>query len=262
MEYFGFCKGISQMNMPDTIYSDMYEGYYAKFYDSLVKNDDFDIDFYQELSEEYGKEVLELACGSGRVLIPLLKRGLQIHGVDLSTHMIDILKAKCKKKNLTPEIYFGDMCTFKCNKKFDMVILSHISISLLESHQQRVQLFNNVYKFLLKEGGIFVFNFVDYSKKMHSSGELKPNYYFNPSKKAYTILFEKVDLELQKVFVNLYSEEVDSTGGIKRFVGSSCKNIITKESIDEILTDIGFTVVKEKNISTQEGLIKFYVLKK
>lgn len=260
--YFGFCDGIRKLNMPDITYMDMYDGYFAKFYDGVVRGDDYDIKLYRELAEEFGNNILELACGSGRVMIPLLREGCNVAGVDLSEDMLHILTEKCKANSLNPEIHLGDMCSFKCNKKFNIVILSHISICLLKGREQLEALFTNVYENLLEENGVFVFNFVEYSPKLFASGELPPKYYFNPAAKSYTILFEKVDLENKKVHVNLYSEEITKDNTVKRYVGTTCKNVISQQMIDEIIQNMNFCLIRQEGYNSKEGFIRFYFCKK
>ena len=53
-----------------------------------------DVDFYRELARESGGPVLELGCGTGRVLLELAAEGIQCTGVDLSEEMLDALRAK------------------------------------------------------------------------------------------------------------------------------------------------------------------------
>ena len=53
-----------------------------------------DVAFYVGLAKESGGPVLELGCGTGRVLIPTARAGIQITGLDLSEHMLDICRQK------------------------------------------------------------------------------------------------------------------------------------------------------------------------
>ncbi|MFA9377820.1 MAG: class I SAM-dependent methyltransferase [Lachnotalea sp.] len=260
MELFGFCKGIQKLNLDDVTYSDMYQGYFAKFYDSLVANDNFDLDIYEGMFQKENNKILELACGSGRILIPLLEKGYDIAGVDLSEDMLDILEKKCSMKNLNPILFKDDMCNFNNGIKYDTIILSHISISLLNSKLQE-ELFYNISNHLLKEGGIFIFNFTDFSSKLMKSEELKPHYYFNNRNQSFAILFEQVNLELKKVFVNLYSEKTEN-GKVKRYIGTSCKNIIDKNEINRFINALLLNLINDKCIETTEGFIRFYVLQK
>ena len=53
-----------------------------------------DAAFYKLLIDEVGGAVLEMMCGSGRVLIPLLRQGIDIHGVNCSHEML----VSCREK--------------------------------------------------------------------------------------------------------------------------------------------------------------------
>lgn len=56
----------------------------AKYYDGAyaAKQDLVDLPFYLELAEQSRGPVLEVACGTGRVLLPIARRGIEICGVD------------------------------------------------------------------------------------------------------------------------------------------------------------------------------------
>ena len=53
-----------------------------------------DVDFYEGLARATGGPVLELACGTGRIALPLAERGLDITGVDASDGMLAIAERK------------------------------------------------------------------------------------------------------------------------------------------------------------------------
>ena len=63
----------------------------APFYD--IEHDHFseDLDMYRNFAElSGGRKILELACGSGRVLLPLAQEGYELTGVDNSEKMLEI----------------------------------------------------------------------------------------------------------------------------------------------------------------------------
>jgi ubiquinone/menaquinone biosynthesis C-methylase UbiE len=67
----------------------------AEFYDlSYLEMRQTDIGFYVDLHRETGGSTLELACGTGRVLIPSARAGGAITGLDFSAAMLDV----CRKK--------------------------------------------------------------------------------------------------------------------------------------------------------------------
>src|SRR5205807_2917749 len=53
-----------------------------------------DLPLYVELAREQGGVVLDVACGTGRVLVPLAQAGNQVVGIDASPHMLDVVREK------------------------------------------------------------------------------------------------------------------------------------------------------------------------
>jgi SAM-dependent methyltransferase len=101
----------------------------AKYYDAAygVKSDLVDLPFYLDLALEAGGPVLEMGCGTGRVLLPIAREGIEIHGLDNSAPMLRVLKAHLASE--PPEVqrkvhlHQGDMRRFRTNKKFALVII-------------------------------------------------------------------------------------------------------------------------------------------
>jgi SAM-dependent methyltransferase len=101
----------------------------AKYYDGAyaAKLDLVDLPFYLDLAEQTGGPVLEIACGTGRVLLPIARKGIEICGVDNSLPMLEVLH-----RNLAREpqevcqritVHEGDMRTFRLNRKFPLVMI-------------------------------------------------------------------------------------------------------------------------------------------
>src|SRR5437016_650825 len=55
----------------------------GELYDIICQGLDYDIDFYAGLARAAKGPVLDIACGTGRVLLPLLQAGIEVDGVDL-----------------------------------------------------------------------------------------------------------------------------------------------------------------------------------
>jgi SAM-dependent methyltransferase len=100
----------------------------AKYYDHAYGAKDLkDLPFYLDLARRIGGPVLELACGTGRILLPIARQGIAIHGVDNSQPMLDALK-----KNLTREvkdvrelvsIFPGDLRSYRSPRTYPLVII-------------------------------------------------------------------------------------------------------------------------------------------
>jgi len=59
-----------------------------------------DIGFYLDYARNCGSPILELACGTGRVLVPLVEADCEVHGVDISENMLAVCRRKVEKKGL------------------------------------------------------------------------------------------------------------------------------------------------------------------
>ncbi|HEY9059126.1 MAG TPA: class I SAM-dependent methyltransferase [Pseudobacteroides sp.] len=260
MDYFGFCKGIKNLNLPNLKELDVYEGFFAEFYNKCA-NEKFDIDLYLSLANVYGSKVLELACGSGRVLIPLLENGHEATGLDLSQDMLNILQRKCIDKFENVKLVCANMAEYISEEKYDMVILSQGSLCLLKDNEDRIKIFRNTYK-NLRDGGLFVFNYIDSSFENITVGELKPKYFFSATQKSFIILTEKIWNDKSKSVINLYGEEITRTGEVYRYLGNTTKYLLSKSLIDIIISESGFTKIKDYTIEIPEGIMRFELLKK
>ena len=78
---------------------------YAEYYD-FDHDTKFDLEFYLEYARQCGGPILELACGTGRLAIPIAEAGFEIFGLDLSANMSPFAAQRSKVKTyLTMFIY-------------------------------------------------------------------------------------------------------------------------------------------------------------
>jgi ubiquinone/menaquinone biosynthesis C-methylase UbiE len=101
----------------------------AKYYDDAyaVKTDLVDLPFYVDLAKKAGGPVLEIGCGTGRVLLPIARQGIEIHGVDNSLPMLSVLRNHLKQESRevrqNVRLHRGDMRHIRLNKKYPLVIM-------------------------------------------------------------------------------------------------------------------------------------------
>jgi SAM-dependent methyltransferase len=97
-------------------------------YDLLFEGLDFDLGFYREmaLQQTAGGEpgpVLDLACGTGRVMLPLLEAGVDVEGVDLSRPMLERLREKARARGLAPRVHQVSMSAFELPRRFRVAMI-------------------------------------------------------------------------------------------------------------------------------------------
>lgn len=67
---------------------------FARYYDADYRHYDEDVDLMLSLADECGDPILELGCGTGRLLLPLVLQGHTITGVDISPALLAIAASK------------------------------------------------------------------------------------------------------------------------------------------------------------------------
>ncbi len=126
----------------------------ADLYDIYVPAT-FDIDFFVEETRKTSGEVLELMSGTGRVSVPLIKAGVKLTCVDLSSESNSILDRKLIEAGLHADVWRMDVLELELDKKFEMVIIPfHSFAHLTEPAQERVAL-HRIREHLLP-GGTFI----------------------------------------------------------------------------------------------------------
>jgi len=96
---------------------------------------------------------LEFAIGTGRVAIPLAERGVRVSGIELSTAMLEQLRAKAGDDDVP--VVVGDMATARVRGEFSVVYLVFNTISNLLTQAEQVDCFRNAARHLTP-GGRFV----------------------------------------------------------------------------------------------------------
>lgn len=84
-----------------------------------------DVAFFVEMALAAGGDVLEVACGTGRVLIPTARAGATVTGLDLSRGMLDVCRARLAAEpddvGRRVTLHEDDMCTFDLGRTFALV---------------------------------------------------------------------------------------------------------------------------------------------
>lgn len=129
----------------------------GRHYDALNGFLIADIPFYVEEARRSGGPVLEVACGTGRLAIPIAQSGVEIVGLDLSASMLAHARTKAKAAGVEIEFVEGDCRSFDLGRKFTLIFIAFNSMQHLHDHASLAALFASVRKHLA-EGGRFIFD--------------------------------------------------------------------------------------------------------
>lgn len=108
----------------------------AEYYD-VIYSDQLDVEFYLAEAKNARGPVLEVACGTGRILLRLLQEGIDASGIDLSPAMIDVLKRKAGAMGLQPDVHVANMADFRLGRKFNLIIVPYRSFLHLATEDER-----------------------------------------------------------------------------------------------------------------------------
>jgi SAM-dependent methyltransferase len=102
--------------------------------------------------------VLELGIGTGRIALPLQKKGVIVHGIDASAAMIQKLRSKPKGDKI--EVLNGSFAQFRLDKHFQLVYVVSNTFFCLLTQAEQVQCFRSVSEHLFPDGLFLIEAFV------------------------------------------------------------------------------------------------------
>jgi len=133
---------------------------FARFYDWTYEGMTEDIPFYLQAARDYGSPLLELACGTGRLTIPLARAGFTITGLDLSPEMLAIAQQKLDRE--PPEVRArlrlvqDDMCHFSLDEQFGLAFIPQSSLFHVHANEARASCLSRMHEHLAPEGAAII----------------------------------------------------------------------------------------------------------
>lgn len=88
-------------------------------------------DFYEAFAREARGPIHEPMCGTGRYLLGLLERGLDVSGSDASPHMLDACRAQAQRRHLTPSLSQQSLEALYCDRAPALLFIPSGSFGLL-----------------------------------------------------------------------------------------------------------------------------------
>ena len=133
---------------------------WSDIYDSLHSWLTDDISFYVEEATKSGGPVLELGCGTGRIVIPIAQAGISVTGLDLSETMLEMAHKKLSEpenRGLDIELVNANICDFSLNRLFKLIIIPFNGFLSLLTVEEEIKALENI-KQHLEPDGKFIFN--------------------------------------------------------------------------------------------------------
>jgi SAM-dependent methyltransferase len=115
-----------------------------------------DVDFWVEMAHESGGPVLEIGCGTGRVVLPIARAGIRITGLDLSPAMLSMCRQKLLHEPLSVrnrvQLVEGDMRRFDLDREFALVTTPFRPFQHLLSVEDQLECLQTIHRHLSSSG--------------------------------------------------------------------------------------------------------------
>jgi SAM-dependent methyltransferase len=134
--------------------SDFYD--YPDLYDALLPVR-AEVPFYADLARQQGGAVLELACGTGQITIPIAALGLPTVGLDYSLAMLDAARRRASAARASVAFVQGDMRDFAFGRDFKLIFVARNSLLHLLSTTELLAALKAIRRHLSPDG-VFAFD--------------------------------------------------------------------------------------------------------
>ncbi len=148
----------------------------AQLYDQFGPyRDRPDVKMFVKAALKSGGPVLEVGCGTGRVLLPTARAGIPITGLDLSEYMLDVCRDALKKESREVQervdLIQGDMRDFDLGRKFALVTTPFRPFQHLITTEDQIRCLENIHRHL-EPDGTFILDIFNPSLKHLSADDL------------------------------------------------------------------------------------------
>ena len=137
---------------------------YDAFYDSDGSWSSGDIEFYLDIARDTADDVLEIACGTGRIAVPLVEAGCRVTGVDISEGMLSVARRKAAalpadaRDRLT--LIQQDMTALDLDRRFGFAFIPARSFQHVLTPERQRQVLTEIHRHL-EPGGKFALHVFD-----------------------------------------------------------------------------------------------------
>jgi SAM-dependent methyltransferase len=227
----------------------------AAFYDSYSTGTEGDLPFYVEEARKAGAPVLELGCGTGRILIPTAEAGLTVTGLDRAPSMLAVARQKIARlddelqRRIT--LVEGDMRTFSLGKRFNLVMIPFRAFLHLLTVEDQRQALGRIREHLV-HGGHLVLNIFDprldvivIQQGLVGTAQKKMDEFVHPETGRRVVIWDTIqyDLERQVLEEERIFEEVDGDGKmVSRTYNTLILRFIYRYEMQHLLELCGFQV--------------------
>jgi SAM-dependent methyltransferase len=146
----------------------------AELHDAFwdAEDDASELRLMEDFLKSHPGPALEIGSGSGRLMFPLLAKGFEIEGLELSPDMRELGKLRAERLGVHPVVHAGDMTTWKSGRRYDAVLAPAFTLQLAADPAAALHHWRG---FLNDGGGLYLTVFTPYAELL---GDLPENAWY------------------------------------------------------------------------------------
>jgi cyclopropane fatty-acyl-phospholipid synthase-like methyltransferase len=219
----------------------------APFYDIEHAHFEEDLSLYTNFAELCGSPLLELACGSGRLLVPLARQGYELTGVDSSASMLKLAQEALEQAGVAAQCKLAqeNMCRLSLGQKFRLAFIALGSFGHVCTRQEQRQTLAAV-RDHLTTGGRFILDIsnADVRYMEHLSGQVLHQGTWPRQDGALLSHFVSPASSLTKHLLELthFYEEHRQGEAVRRTVITTHLYLFERNEVELLLEEAGFEI--------------------
>ncbi len=221
---------------------------YARFYDPDLGRLDADLQMYQQFAARCDSPILELGCGTGRVLVPLARQGYRSTGIDASAAMLEKAQEKVVAEDLGDRVTLveQEMGALELEERFNMAFAALNSFAHLHTTDDQLATLARIRRHL-NPGGLLVLDMFnpDLARLLDARGQVAlAKVMDGPGAGRRTMRFttDEVDLGRQLIHTTYIVDEIDAEGQVRRTLFPFSLRYIFRYEMELLLRHAGFEV--------------------
>ena len=219
---------------------------FAFVYDELMNEVDYNgwVKYIEDIIDSEGvkvKNILELACGTGNLTIPLTKKNYDIAGIDISDEMLSVAREKAEKEGVELVLLQQDISELDFEiSDLDCVLCACDGFNYITYDDDLENVFSKTYE-LLKKDGIFIFDISYFYKLANILG----NNMYGENREDIAYMWQNYfDEEENLIEMELTFFIKDECGKFERFEEIHQQRAYTEDEIVDMLEKSGFKDIK------------------
>ena len=132
-----------------------------------------DFDFWRQLLEQSPGPALDVGCGTGRLLVPMLLAGLEVDGLDISPDLLAICQTNLEREGLHTRLYEQAMQELDLPQRYQSILVPCQAFFLVVDRTEAIETLDRFYRHL-KPGGMLAFNLPSPYETDDSEGDTEP----------------------------------------------------------------------------------------